>query len=361
MMQQDKNSVLIRTDSEHSITDMVSGLTAEHVADLIAAGAVTVNGAVLEGEDIFVNGAKALWKNGDGSWSWKTHILLHGENLSYEEAALKFVVGMSKLRGPCYTVTYTDGKVTRIDFSIWDACFAETVSPGEKYTAITVCGAGDGSMNRTDPGTICFDNTLVTADSSGQMPTDQCVVLYWQDKAGWHLKRADSKCIMLPDAAGEILDTRINLEYSKAWNRPSQPVLAFQWMGLESAQVVQWFYCDGITCGVSHVDARRVLRCAIIKAEEALKSVAVSAAGDGSDVEGAKPWVTRDYHDTFAQTIDRAKSVCAEEGLINSRYEEALYRLCLAYGGDGSHYGRAENVFADGIGFQTFAKSHANF
>lgn len=357
MIQQNENSVLIRTDSEHSITNVVSGLTAESVADLIAAGAVTVNGAVLKGGDISINGAKALWKNEDGTWSWKTHILLHGENLSYEEAALKFVFGMSKLRGPCYMLAYADNKVVGIDFSIWDACFAETVSVGEEYTTITVCGAGDGSMNRTDPSTIRFSNTLVECDSSGQIPTDQCVVLYWYDSAGWHLKRADSKCITLPDAAGEILDTRINLEYSRAWNRPSQPVLAFGWMELDYAQVIQWFYCDGITCGVSHVDARTVLGRAIDKAEDALKLVAVSTAGGGSDVEKSKPWVTRGYHDTFVRTITSAKNVYAEEGLLNSKYEQVLYGLCLAYGGDGSHYGKGENVFADGIGFMTFVKS----
>lgn len=361
MIQQNKNEVLIRTDGEHSITEMVRGLAAETVADLIDSGAVTVNGAALEGGDISINGAKALWKNEDGTWSWRTHIILHGENLNYEEAALGFVCGMSKLRGPCYVLTYTDDKVVGIDFSIWDACFAETVSTGEEYTTITVCGAGDGSMNRTDPSTICFPNALVECDCEGELPTDQCVVLYQHDKAGWHLKRADSRQITLPFVDGEIVDTRINLEYSRAWNRPSQPVLAFGWMELDYAQVIQWFYCDGITCGVSHVDARTVLGCAIDKAEDTLRLIVVSASGDGSDVEKSKPWVPQEYHDVFARTITNAQNVYAEEGLLNSQYEQALYGLCLAYGGDGSHYGRGENVFADGIGLMTFAKSHSEY
>ena len=359
MMQRNKNDLLIRTDGEHSIVDVVNDLTVEKVAALIASGAVTVNGTVVKGRDVSINGAKALWKNEDGTWSWRTHILLHGENLNYEEAALGFVCGMSKLRGPCYVLTYADDKVVGIDFSIWDACFAETVSTGEEYTTIAVCGAGDGSMNRTDPSTICFPNTLVECDCEGKLPTDQCVVLYRQDKAGWHLKRADSRRVTLPLADGEIVDTRINLEYSRAWNRPSQPVLAFGWMELDYAQVIQWFYCDGITCGVSHVDARTVLGCAIDKAEDVLRLVAVSAAGDGSDVEESKLWVTRGYHDTFVHTITNAKNVYAEEELLNSEYEQVLYGLCLAYGGDGSHYGRGENVFADGIGFMTFAKRHS--
>lgn len=342
-------SMMIPTDGSRGITDaayngLFGGDAAKGVAELTAAGAVTVNGAVLDGGEVSINGAKALWKNGDGTWSWRTHILQHGENLSYEAASVAFVRGMSLLRGPSYTLSLADGRVTGIDFAIYDACFAETVTAGEEYTAITVCGAGDGSMNRTDPSTLRFHNALVEGDSSGNMPTDQCVVLYWYDKAGWHLKRSDSRRITLPADGGKILDTRINLEYSQSWNRPSQPVLAFEWMDLEFAEVIQWFYRDGITCGVSHVDARTVLSCAVTKAEKALETY------------GAQ--VTGEYRDTFARVILDAKSVCAQAGLLNSKYEAALYGLCLAYGGDGSHYGKGGNVFQDGIGFMTFAKKH---
>lgn len=355
-------SVLIRTDAEHGLTDAANngifgGDAAAGVARLIAAGAVAVNGAVLDGGEISINGAKALWKHEDGTWSWKTHILQHGENLSYEEASVGFVNGMSMLRGPSYTLSFADGKVVGIAFEICDVCFAETVTAGEEYTTITVCGAGDGSMNRTDPSTVRFANALVERDENGNMPEDQCIVLYWLDNAGWHLKRADSRRITLPADGEEILDTRINLEYSQPWNRPSQPVKAFGWMELDQADMIQWFYCRGITCGMSHVHGQAVLAAAIEKAEQALLDVAVSAAGDGSDVEDGRLWTTQERRDLFEQVVFAAKAVCAVDGSLNTRYEEALHGLCSAYGGDGSFYSRQFNVFSDGIGFMTFAKN----
>lgn len=346
------------TDSAYN--DLFGGDAAKGVAELVAAKAIAVNGTILDGEDVFINGEKALWKNENNTWSWKTHIMFHGENLSYKEASVAFVHGLSMLRGPSYTLTFADRQVCAIDFKICDACFAETVSIGKEFTTITVCGSGDGSMNRTNPSTIRFSNALVEGDRDGRMPADQCLVLYWCDEAGWHLKRANSSPITLPADKEQIFSSLLNLEYSEPWHRPTQPVLAFDMIELNRTEAIQWFFRDGITSGISHVDARSILLAAITKAENALVSTAVSAVRDGSDVDSSKPWVTQEYHDAFARVISNAKTVYAAEGLLNSKYEEALYDLCLAYGGDGSFYSKNRNAFADGIGFVPFAKSHTS-
>lgn len=358
-------SITVLPDDCLGITDaayngLFAGDAAKGVAELVNAKAVTVNDFVLDGNEVFINGEKALWKNTDDTWSWKSHIMFHGENLSYQEACVAFVHGLSMLRGPSYTLTFADGKVSAIEFKICDACFAETVSIGEEFTTITVCGTGDGSMNRTNPSTIRFNNALVEGDHDGRMPTDQCLVLYWYDNAGWHLKRADSRPVILPIDESQIFSSLLNLEYSEPWNRPTQPVQAFDMMGLDQAEAIQWFFRDGITSGISHVDARSALLAAIKKAEKTLVSTAISATGDGSDVDASELWVTREYYDTFAQVVSTVKAVCAVEGLLNSKYEEALYDLCLAYGGDGSFYSKNRNAFTDGIGFVTFANSHFN-
>lgn len=355
-------SMTVQTNGKLGITDagydgLFGGDAAKGVADLVAAGAVTVNGAAVNGEDVYINGAKALWKNEDGTWSWKTHIMNHGENVSYEQASVDFVWGLSKLRGPSYTLTLADGKVTKIDFIIYDGAFAETVTRGDQYTTVTICGPeGDGSMNRARPDEINFPNELVEADSKGTMPSDQCLVLYWKDAEGWHLRRADSKKVTVVVDEYSATDSLANLEYSMSWNRPTQPIKALGWIGADAMEMIQWFYCDGIVSAISHADAKAALPAAIETAKEALASAVVSK--DGSDVAKGEMWVTQEYHDTFAQAIADAEAAVAAEGKLNSFYEEAYFRLALSYGGDGSHYSKTGNVFEDGIGFMTFAKEH---
>ena len=228
-------SLVVRTYRDNKITSSIynnlfGGDAEKGVAALIADKAVTVNGAVLNGENISINGADALRKDADGTWSWQTHIMDHGEGQGYEEAALNFVAGLSYLRGPVMTLSLKDGQVTGIDFLVRDGAFAKTVTPGEEFYTIEICGEeGDGSLNRANPSTIQFPAALVEPDSKGVMPSDECLVLYWQDQAGWHLKRADSEQVTAPAGysgpqfAG-YQDSLLNLEYSQAWNRPSQPI-----------------------------------------------------------------------------------------------------------------------------------------
>lgn len=355
-------SLTVRTNGNLGIThaaynDLFGGDAEKGVSELVASGAVTVNGTAVNASDVTINGGKALWQNEDGTWSWKTHIMRHGENLSYEKASADFVWGLSRLRGPSYTLTLKDGKVTGIDFAIYDAAFAETVTVGEEYTTVTLCDdEGDGSMNRTSPDEIKFPNELLEADSEGVMPSDQCLIIYWEDAEGWHLRRADSKIVTMKGGIKDYTDSLINLEYSEAWHRPTQPIYAMGWLGVEEDQMIQWYLCDGIVSSVSHPDAQEDLATAIETAKKALQSVTVSK--DGSGVAAGKMWVTQEYYDTFAQAIADAETALAAKGKLNSFYEEAYFRLALSYGGDGSHYSIDGNAFADGIGFMTFAKQH---
>lgn len=355
-------SLTVQTDGCTGITDTAyndwfGGDAAKGVAGLAAAGAVTVNGTRVDGKEVFVNGGKALWKNGDGTWSWKTHIMRHGGSVSYEQAAVGFIDGLSRLRGPSYTLRMADGRVIGIDFVIYDAAFAETVTVGDTYTVVTICGpGGDGSMNRARPDEIRFPNELVEADSEGVPPSDQCLILYWQDAEGWHLKRADSKKVTVETDRYSAADSRINLEYSMPWHRPTQPIQALGCMGADRAEMIQWFYRDGIVSGASHADARAMLPAAVAAARAALETAAVSE--DGTDVAAGRMWVTQEYHTAFAQAVADAEAALAAAGERNNFYEEAYFRLALAYGGDGSHYSMTGNIFKDGIGFMTFAKAH---
>ncbi|MCD7929700.1 MAG: S-layer homology domain-containing protein [Clostridiales bacterium] len=351
----------IQTNGSTTIVDSsyddlyAEGTAEEGVAALVAAGAVTVNGTVINGE-LSINGAKALWQDEDETWAWKTHIIRSGSGLTYDEAAYACVVGLSRLRGPSYTLTLTNGVVTAIDFIIWDGAFAETVTIGDTYTTVTICGdEGDGSMNRTDPSTVQFSNEYVEADSEGVMPSDQCLILYYQDGDGnWHMKRADSETITYTSAY-TYTDSLINLEYSQAWNRPTQPIKALGWMGIESAEMIQWFYCDGITSAFSHVDAQSVLQTAVEKAEALLESLVVSE--DGTDVTEDTLWVTQEDYDLYAGAVATAKAVVEDNTLLNTDYEEALLHLAQAYGGDGTNYSKSGNVFEDGIGITNRAQS----
>ena len=153
--EQDSVIVPCGTDVTSSAFDEYFGAAtaAEGVQTLLDKGRITVNGTVIEEKDIYINGAKALWKNEDGYWGWKTHIMRSNERdkeytLSYNEAAIRFVKGLSLTRGPQFTITLEDGIAKKIDFEIHDACMAETVTRGETTTTVTVCDMdgeyGDG-------------------------------------------------------------------------------------------------------------------------------------------------------------------------------------------------------------------------
>ncbi|MEU6198194.1 hypothetical protein [Streptomyces sp. NPDC047061] len=147
-------------------------------------------------------------------------------------------------------------------------------------------------------------------------------------------------------------------------------------MGENNVPALQWLATPGVTVGFSRgAGAREALAAAVTKAEGALDTVAVSGAGDGSDVTAGKMWVTQAYHDIFARAVANARSGLDDNGATDDAYEGALYRLAQAYGGrTGDRFSWLENTYFgsgddhgfgtpfdtgyNGTGFWTFAQAH---
>ncbi|MFI6543140.1 hypothetical protein ACIBO9_07825 [Streptomyces prunicolor] len=375
----------IAANQAKSITDASynglykGGDAKEGVLALIKAGAVRINdtqvptptsSSTYSADRLDINGGNGLFENADGTWSWTAHITLHGENESYADAALGLVNAITTQKGLSYRLTLKNGVVTAIDESVYDAAFANTVTTGRKYTTITILGEGDGSTNKPNPSTVKFPNVNVTGH-----PQSQNMVKYWYDAEGWHLERAASReAIVDVDASstatipatinGEaITDSQISLQYSEAWNRPSQPIEAMTWLGENHVSVTQWFGSPGITIGFSRdANVKTALKSAISKAEHALDTAAVSAAGDGTDVAAGKMWVTQDYHDIFARAIKDAQAGYADRHATTDEYDGTLYRLAQAYGAPGGGYSKQDNTYFgdeyNGVGFWAFAQAH---
>lgn len=119
-----------------------------------------------------------------------------------------------------------------------------------------------------------------------------------------------------------VLDSRISLQYSEPWNRPSQPVEAMSWLGETQVNVIQWFGEPGITIGFTRPNARTALASAITETQH---------AGD-TDIPAGQMWVTQAYHDNFAQAIADAKAAYDNHSLTNDEYDGALYHLAQAHG-----------------------------
>ncbi|MFF4253830.1 hypothetical protein ACFY1L_21755 [Streptomyces sp. NPDC001663] len=368
------------------------GDAAQGVAALIAAGAVKVNDVPVptvnsdgdySADRLDINGGSGLWKNTDGTWSYNVQALLQGSNESYSAAVVDFVNAVTLMRGISYQLTLTGGKVSAIDATVKDVAFANKISKGPSLTTFTVVGKGDGSTDKPNPSGLSFPNANVLGRSQSQN-----MVLYWKDAEGWHLERAASKNVVLGvsvDAAGELTesvdgaaftDSRLTLQYSEPWNRPTQPFRAMQWMGENNVSATQWFATPGVTVGFSRgAAAKSGLAAAVTKARDALDTVVVSGTGDGSDVAAGEMWVTQAYHDIFAGAIADAQAELDNGDATNSEYEGALYRLAQAYGGQtGDRFSWLENTYFgsgddygfgepfdtgyNGTGFWTFAQAH---
>jgi hypothetical protein len=370
-------------------TLFTGGDAARGVADLIAKGKVTINGSAVpaaSGDRLDINDGRGLWKNADGTWSWDVHVLFKGENKPYAEAVVGFVNHATMLRGIDYAVTMTDGVASGIAVTVMDVAMADTVSKGATATTLTTVGKGDNSTNKPSPSTVAFPNAQVEGDPQGQD-----VVLYWKDTAGWHLKRAASRPavaqVTVAVANGvetygrkldgvDMVDSRLTLQYSEPWNRPSQPYQAMAWMGENDVTLVQWQSVPGITIGLSRgANARPALAAAIAKGEAAHAAAKVSVAGDGSDVAAGQPWTTQAYRDIFTQAVADARAALADTAATNAQVEGALWRLAQAYGGrtgdrnswlenryfgKGSDYSRGAvfDTGYNGTGFWTFAQGH---
>jgi hypothetical protein len=364
-------TMTIAADGVKGITDasynyLFGGDAVKGIANLVAARAVKINGVTVptvtsEGtysaDKLDINGGRGLWKNADGTWSWDVHVLFKGANKSYADAVVGFVNDVTKLRGISYKLTITGGTATGLEATVFDVALANTVTKGADNTTITIVEKGDNSTDKPDPSTIHFPNANVEGN-----PQSQDMVLYWKDSQGWHLKRATSEEVVvkvnITVANGKesisgtingnaIMDSRLTLQYSEPWNRPSQPVRGMAWMGEDNVSAIQWTCAPGITVGFSRgAGAKDALQAAISKAEDALELVEVSDAGDGSDIASDKMWVTQAYHDIFAKAVADAQAVLDDADATNAEYEGALYRLAQAYGGrTGDRFSWLENTY----------------
>ncbi|MEU6198598.1 hypothetical protein [Streptomyces sp. NPDC047061] len=394
----DTTTRTIDADGVTGITDasndsLFSGGDAKQgVAALIAAGAVTVNDVPVptpngnggySADRLDINGGSGLWENADGTWSYNVQVLLQGSNESYADAVVDFVNAVTLMRGISYRLTLTKGVVTAIDATVKDVAFANTVSRSRDVTKFTIVGHGDGSTDKPNPSTVSFPNKNVEG-----RPQSQNMVLYWMDAKGWHLERAVGRNVVLDvslDSSGDLAelvdgaaftDSRLTLQYSEPWNRPTQPFRAMYWMGENDIPAIQWFATAGVTIGFSRgAAANTALAVAVEKARNALVAVAVSSTGDGSDVPEAETWVTQAYHDIFSRAVSDAQTGLDDSHATNDEYEGALYRLAQAYGGQtGDRFSWLENTYFgkgddygfgtpfdtgyNGTGFWTFAQAH---
>ncbi|MEV6349186.1 hypothetical protein [Actinoplanes sp. NPDC051851] len=352
------------------------GDAAQGVADLIAAGAVRINDVPVPpptGDRLDINGGSGLWRNADGTWSYNVQVLLQGTNLPYATAVVDFVNAVTLMRGIDYELTLTGGLVSAIRATITDVALANRVTRGHRSTTFTVVGHGDGSTDKPNPSTIAFPNANVAG-----RPQGQDILLYWKDARGWHLRRAESRTVTL-GATGTVngaayTDSRLTLQYSEPWNRPTQPFRAMSWMGENNLRAVQWFGTPGVTVGFSRGGgAKATLAAAITTARHALGTVAISP--DGSDVAAGRMWATPAYHDIFTRAVTDAQAALADRHATDAEYDGAHYRLAQAYGGqtgdrfswlENTYFGRGDDYGAgepfdtgyDGTGFWTFAQAH---
>lgn len=329
----------------------LNGDYAKALPILYDSGRVYINNIVINGDSPTINGGKLMYKNEDGSYYWEAHIAKRGQAATREEAITLLLNGFSSLKRTYYDVSVTDGQIDGLFFTVHDFCFAKTVEIGDTVTKITVCGDEIGADARINPSLIEFPNANVFPDSAGNMPSDQCGVIYWTDPTGWCLRRAD--CVQMdatPDT--EVTACLINRGWSMPWHRPTQPISAIGWMDEGHADIYVWMYDADSMGGVSRVDAQSSLKAAIGRSEDTLKRIVPSA--DGQNVPAGALWAPQERIDAFRELFENAQKVAFTDHLYNSDYEKSLYLLAIAYGGTGK-YSRMYNIFRDGVGIINYS------
>lgn len=84
------------------------------VEALLEAGQVYVNNQQVpvsanDTDSFVINGFSSLWKTGENTWAYSVHKLYSGTDLTFEEARLGFIQGISKMRGLTMELYSTDG------------------------------------------------------------------------------------------------------------------------------------------------------------------------------------------------------------------------------------------------------------
>ena len=181
------------------------GTSIEGVKALLRAGAVYVNGAAVPGSergaaDFVINDFPSLWKTGESTWAYSVHKLYSAEDLSFEEASLGFIQGISKMRGLDVRLYSADGVYAdRMEVLIKESTLVNSM---EKTGDTVRIGRYDFALAtneiRPDVNNISFpaanvDPNLRVGD----------IALYWCENGVWHIQQAVAAAGTLTQGSGE--------------------------------------------------------------------------------------------------------------------------------------------------------------
>ena len=181
------------------------GTSIEGVKALLRAGAVYVNGAAVPGsergaEDFVINDFPSLWKTGEGTWAYSVHKLYSADDLSFEEASLGFIQGISKMRGLDIRLYSADGVYAdRMEVLIKESTLVNSM---EKTGDTVRIGRYEFALAtneiRPDVNNISFpaanvDPNLRVGD----------IALYWCENGVWHIQQAVAAAGTLTQGSGE--------------------------------------------------------------------------------------------------------------------------------------------------------------
>lgn len=318
------------------------GSALEGVEALLNAGSVYVNGQAVpatedETDSFVINGFPSLWKTGENTWAYSVHKLYSGTDLTFEEARLGFIQGISQMRGLTMELYDYDnsGYADRIETTIKESTLVYTMTVSGTNTTITRYDyALATDEDRPDVNDLVFPTKNVDPDIQ-----EGDVVHYWFDGSEWHMERAkalqgtlikgdgDYKWVL--DGVGYI-DTRTTRYNLYAANRTAQFLTAHTNLGLEEIEVTMWLTDTGYAVGLSRGDnAPAALALAIQNVEKAKADVSVSV--NGSDVSAQGSWVTADTMTAFNDAIAAAQAVLDDTSSTNTDMDAAIYKLSSAF------------------------------
>lgn len=337
-----------RDDAVSLITDSFldkyfqEGTALEGVEALLNAGSVYVNGKAVpatadETDSFVINGFPSLWKTGENTWAYSVHKLYSGADLTFEEARLGFIQGISQMRGLTMELYDYDGSgyADRIETTIKESTLVYTMAVSGGSTTITRYDyALATDEDRPDVNDLVFPTENVDPDIR-----EGDIVHYWFDGEAWHMERAVAVQGTLTRGSGDYkwvlngtgyIDTRTTRYNLYAANRTAQFLTAHTNLGLEEIEVTMWLTDTGYAVGLSRGDnAPAALKLAIQNAEQAKGDVKVST--DGSDVITLESWVTADVMAAFNEAIAAARAVLDDAGSSNTDMDTAIYKLSSAY------------------------------
>lgn len=313
------------------------------VEALLEAGQVYVNNQQVpvsanDTDSFVINGFSSLWKTGENTWAYSVHKLYSGTDLTFEEARLGFIQGISKMRGLTMELYSTDGtSADRMETLIKESTLVNSITVKGESTFISRYDfALATDENRPDVNNVEFP----TKNVDPELKVGD-IALYWFDGSEWHIQRAVAETGILVSGTGEekfvlngaahsdALITRYNLQ---AANRTSQFLTAHTKLCLEDIPVTMWSTETGFPIGFTRGDgsARDALEIAVINALNIGSGYQIST--DGSDVLTTDSWVTQETMDAYITAIREAQAVLADSNATNIDLDMAVYNLSSALG-----------------------------